>query len=440
MRRLISLALLLCAAPTAGALDLIEAHRAAVEHDADYAAEVSAAEAGREYAVQSRAQMMPRVNLTGQAANVDSTTRTSGDFSSLLSTDTSGKVYGYGVSISRPLYRPDLKADARNLAAQADIAALTFRAAQQDLILRVSQAYFTVLLAQDSLAFATAQKDAVAEQLAAAKERFDSGRARVTDVAEAQANFDALAAAQIAAESDLEVARARFYALTGRNGDDPEPIASGRLAVPPQDAQEWRDRARNDSIEVLVRTRQLDMADSEVERTRLAGRISLDMVAKLEDSRQNGDISSLAYPDQSRTLQVGVQFSVPVFAGGALQSRHRQAISQRNQARLELEATRRDVDVDVREAYTHVTSGALRVAALEQGLVSAQTSLEAGQLGREVGNRTNLDVLNLQQQVYDVKRDLADARYSYLLTQLKLQALAGELTESDLASLTRPAT
>jgi outer membrane protein len=138
-------------------------------------------------------------------------------------------------------------------------------------------------------------------------------------------------------------------------------------------------------------------------------------------------------------LQVGLQFSVPIYAGGALQSRYRQATAQRNQARLELEATRRDVDVDVREAYTQVTSGAQRVAALEQGLVSAQTSLEAGELGREVGNRTNLDVLNLQQQVYDVKRDLADARYGYLLTQLKLQALAGELTENDLAALTRPA-
>src|SRR5688572_2961538 len=220
MRRLISLALLLCAAPV-GALDLVAAHRAAVENDAAFAAEVSAADAGREYAVQSRSMMAPRVNLTGQAGKLDMETRATGDLSSLLSSETDGKTYGYGLSVTRPLYRPDLKADARNLAAQAEIAALTFKAAQQDLILRVSQAYFGVLLAQDSLAFATAQKKAVAEQLAAAKERFESGRARVTDVAEAQANSDALAAAQIAAASDLEVSRARFFALTGRNGEDP---------------------------------------------------------------------------------------------------------------------------------------------------------------------------------------------------------------------------
>ncbi len=438
MRRLICVALLLCAAP-AGALDLIAAHRAAVENDAAFAAEVSAADAGREYAVQGRAMMAPRVNLTGQAGKLDMETRATGDLSSLLSSDTDGKTYGYGLSVTRPLYRPDLKADARNLAAQAEIAALTFKSAQQDLILRVAQTYFGVLLAQDSLAFAAAQKEAVAEQLAAAKERFESGRARVTDVAEAQANFDALAAAQIAAESDLEVSRARFFALTGRDGEDPEQIASSLAARPPQDAQEWRDRARVESIEVRVRTLQLNMADAEVERTRLAGRISLDMVAKYEDSRQNGDLNALAYPDQSNKLQVGVQFSVPIFAGGALQSKHRQAIAQRNQARQEREGTRREVDVDVREAYTQVTSGALRVAALEQSLVSAQTSLEAAELGREVGNRTNLDVLSLQQQVYDVKRDLSDARYGYLLTQLKLSALAGELTENQLAALTRPA-
>jgi outer membrane protein len=438
MRRLISVALLLCAAPC-GALDLIAAHRAAVENDAAFAAEVSAADAGREYAVQSRAVMAPRVNLTGQAGKLDMETRATGDLSSLLSSETDGKTYGYGLSVTRPLYRPDLKADARNLAAQAEIAALTFKGAQQDLILRVAQAYFGVLLAQDSLAFATAQKAAVAEQLAAAKERFESGRARVTDVAEAQANFDALAAAQIAAESDLEVSRARFFALTGRDGEDPEQIASGLMARLPQDAQEWRDRARAESIEVRVRTLQLDMADAEVQRTRPVGRISLDMVAKYEDSRQNGDLNALAYPDQSNKLQVGVQFSMPIFAGGALQSKHRQAIAQRNQARQELEGTRRQVDVDVREAYTQVMSGALRVAALEQGLVSAQTSLEAAELGREVGNRTNLDVLSLQQQVYDVKRDLSDARYGYLLTQLKLSALAGELTENHLAALTRPA-
>jgi outer membrane protein len=255
------------------------------------------------------------------------------------------------------------------------------------------------------------------------------------NVAEAQANFDALVAAEIAADSDLAVARARFFSLTGRNGQDPDPIA----ATPPmvgQDVNVWRDRAGADSIAVRIRNLETAIAKTQVDRTRLAGRISIDLVAKYDDSRQHGDLSPLAYPDQSQALSVGVQFSMPIFASGALQSRYRQALAQLNQAQQELEATRRTVDVDVREAYTQVTSGALRVAALEQGVVSARTSLEAGELGREVGNRTNLDVLNLQQQLYDAKRDLADARYGYLLARLNLAAIAGALSERDLAGLT----
>ncbi|HKS53923.1 MAG TPA: TolC family outer membrane protein [Steroidobacteraceae bacterium] len=437
MRRLIPFVLLACVAPSAGALDLIEAHRAAREHDADFAAQMSAAEAGREYAVQSRAALLPRVNVSGQAGRRNQEVKQSGDLSSLLTSNASGNVYGYSVSISQPLYRPDAMADRRSLAAQSEISTLSFRAAEQDLILRVAQTYFGVLLAQDSLVFAKAQRAAVAEQLAAAKERFDSGRARVTDVAEAQANFDALAAAEIAAESDLAVSRARFFALTGRDGEDPDPIAGGKTAAALDDLQAWLNRARAGSLEIRVRERESAIAESEIKRTSRAGRLSVDIVAKVDDSRQDGELSPLAYPDQSTTKSIGLQFSMPVFAGGALESRHRQAVAQRNQAQQQLEATRREVEVDVRQAHTQVTSGALRVAALEQGLVSAQTSLEAGELGREVGNRTNLDVLNLQQQVYDVKRDLADARYGYLLTQLQLAALAGELTENDLNTLIR---
>jgi len=437
VRRLIPLVLLACVAPSAGALDLIEAHRAAREHDADFAAQLSAADAGREYAVQGRAALLPRVSVSGQANRRNQEVRQSGDLSSLLNADANGNVYGYSVSITQPLYRPDAMADKRSLAAQSEISALSFRAAEQDLILRVSQTYFSVLLAQDALAFAKAQRAAVAEQLAAAKERFDSGRARVTDVAEAQANFDALAAAEIAAESDLDVARARFFSLTGRDGEDPDPIAAGKMSASTEELQAWLNRARANSLEIRIRDRESAIADSEVKRTSLAGRLSVDLVAKLDDARQNGELSPLAYPDRARTSSVGLQFSMPVFAGGALQSKYRQAVAQSNQARQQLEATRREVEVDVREAHTQVTSGAMRVAALEQGLVSAQTSLEAGELGREVGNRTNLDVLNLQQQVYDVKRDLSDARYGYLLTQLKLAALAGELTENDLTTLIR---
>ena len=225
MRRLIFVVLLAVSPRPAGALDLIEAHRAAVEHDADFAAQLSAADARpRIRGAEPRLHVAARQSSRGQAGRRDRKCAQSGDLSSLLSSEHrrqrvrlrrehhAARCIGRTRWPTRAAWRR--RARSRHSHSRAE----------QDLILRVAQTYFGVLLAQDSLAFAKAQRAAVAEQLAAAKERFDSGRARVTDVAEAQANFDALAAAEIAAESDLAVSRARFFALTGRDGEDPEPI------------------------------------------------------------------------------------------------------------------------------------------------------------------------------------------------------------------------
>lgn len=438
MRRLISLIAIVCASQSASALDLTEAYRSALRHDAEFGAQASAAEAGREYFAQGRAAVRPRVSLSGQIARLSAEVETGiGEAGNLLTSDASGNVYGYGISLTQPLYRADAMADRRSLTARGQIAELTFTAARQDLILRVASAYFGVLLAQDTLTLARSQKAAVAEQLASAKARFEAGRARVTDVAEAQAQFDALLATEIAADNDLAVARARFVALTGREGEDPDPV-DVRPHAARETVQAWLDRADVDSLDNRIRNLELTIAETDVARTRLAGRVSLDLVAQYEDQRQSGDLSPFAYPDESRGFSLGVQVSVPLYAGGALQSQYRQAVAKRNQARQQLDATRRDVGVDVREAYLDVSAGAQQVAALEQGRVSAQISLDAGVLGREVGNRTNLDVLNLQQQVFDVQRDLADARYGYLLARLRLAALAGALSESNLTAVVSP--
>jgi outer membrane protein len=433
-RRLILVAALCSIAGPAQAIDLMESFRSALASDAQFAADASAAEAGRELAVQGRAALLPRVSVSGQYNRVGSQTSVDlpPEVAGIVESDASGDVYGYGIQLSQPLYRADLRADGQNLRAQSGISELAFRAARQNLILRVAQAYFDVLGAQDSLAFARAQKASVAEQLAAAEARFDSGRARVTDVAEAQASFDALVAAEIAAENELAVARARFFALTGREGEDPEPLAASTAAGPAEGLDAWLARARSESIEVRIRALEVGIAEAEMRRYRLAGRPQLDLVAKYQESFQDGELSQLAYPDRSEGSSVGLQFSMPVFASGALRSRHRQAVAEHRQAVQRLEAARRDVSVSTRQAHADVTAGALRVAALEQSLKSAEISLEAGELGQEVGTRTNLDVLTLRQQVFDARRALADARYGYLLTRLNLSAVAGQLTESEL--------
>jgi outer membrane protein len=435
--KLIVVAALCSISGPAQAIDLMESFRSALGYDAEFAADSSAAEAGRELAVQGRAALLPSVSVSGQYNRVGSKTNVDlpPEVADLVESDASGDVYGYGIQLSQPLYRADLRADGKSLSTQAEISELAFRAARQELILRVAQSYFDVLSAQDSLAFAKAQKASVAEQLAGAQARFDSGRARVTDVVEAQASFDSLVAAEIAAENELAVARARFFALTGREGEDPEPLTASAATGPADTLEAWLARARTESIEVQVRALELEIAEAEMRRHRLAGRPQLDLVAKYQESFQDGELSQLAYPDRSEGTTVGVQFSMPVFASGALRSRQRQAVAEHRQAEQQLEATRREVSVSTRQAHSDVRAGALRVAALEQSLKSAQISLEAGELGQEVGTRTNLDVLTLRQQVYDAKRALADARYGYLLARLNLSAVAGQLKESELEAI-----
>jgi outer membrane protein len=436
-RSLILISLLLVAARPAPAINLSESYQGALVHDAGFAADASAADVGRERGVQGKVALLPRISVSSQYNRL--VTRSSVDLppevSDLVTADANGNVYGFAVQLTQPLYRADLRADGKSLAAQAEIAALVFRAARQSLIQRVAQAYFQVLGAQDSLTLAQAQQASVAEQLAGAKARFESGRARITDVVEAQASFDSLVAAAIAAESDLAVARARFFALTGHEGEDPEPIAALAQLAPIEDVATWLARARTGSLDIRVRALELEIAEAGISRHRLTGRPQIDLVAKYEKSFQDGGLSQLAYPDRSEGRTIGLQFSMPVCASGALRSRYRQAVAERNQAQHQLEATQRDVEVSIRQSHADVTAGRLRVAALERSLESAKLSLEAGELGQEVGTRTNLDVLTLRQQVYDASRNLADARYGYLLSRLTLAAVAGELTESELDSI-----
>lgn len=437
MRRMIVCLLLCGLAPRALALDLVEAVRAAVEHDPAYAADVAAAEAGAEYARQGRAALGPRISLSGQYARVD--TRITADLPaaarSLLAPTARGDVYGYAISLSQPLYRPDAMADARQLRAQSEIASLALRAASQDLVLRVAQAYFQVLAARDALDYTQTQRQAVAEQRAAAEARFDAGRARATDVAEAQARFDALEAQRIAAENDLASARHRLARYTGLEGVDPDALPAGDLGGNVASLGVWQERARSGAIEPLVRAAEYRSAAAEERRTRLASRPTIDLVARVEDTRQSGELSPLAYPERSRVVSAGMQFSVPVFASGALASRHRAACAREREAAARLDASQRDAELAVRDAHSHVTSGRQRVAALEQALTSARLSLEAGELGLGVGTRTNLDVLALREQAFDAERSLSAARYDLALSILQLHALAGALDDAALQAV-----
>ena len=310
-----------------------------------------------------------------------------------------------------------------------------FKNAGQELILRVTQAYFDVLIAQDNVRLALAQKSAIAEQLEQAKRNFEVGSATITDTYEAQARYDLVGAQEIAAQSNLEVKMNSLQQLI--NAKPGQLQQRGQQFKPeapqPPDMEKWVEQAQQNNLQLAVVRAAAELAEKEVARNRGGHYPTLDLVANYSKNSANG--GSLGVGSDSNATAVGVQFNMPLFQGGATHSKWREAAANRDRAREELENARRNVDLQTRQAYLGVVNGIAQVQALQQAVKSGASLLEASKLGQEVGVRTNLDVLNAQQQLYSTQRDLYQAEYNYLLSQLRLKAAAGTLAEDDLAKV-----
>jgi outer membrane protein len=309
---------------------------------------------------------------------------------------------------------------------------------RQDLILRVAQAYFDVLLAQFNVGLAESQKAAVSEQLAQAKRNFEVGVATITDTNEAQARFDAIVAQQITAANDLDNRRAALRAIIGRTPNDLKRLGPGfEPQLPsPDSADAWIDRALASNIQVKLAQYNFDIATLEVERQRAGHLPTLDLVGSFGTQAASGS-TTIGVSNNSRQAVIGLALTVPLYQGGFVDSKVREALALQDTARQNLEAARRNALFAAQTGYSGVASAAASVKAFEQALVSAQTAYESNRTGQEVGVRTNLDVLNTQQQVYQTRRDLAQAYFNYLMGVLRLKSAVGTLDEADLAEVNR---
>jgi outer membrane protein len=341
------------------------------------------------------------------------------------------------LSASQPLYRPANLATYRQGERQIELAEYQLTAASQDLMIRVSQAYFDVLAAQDTLAFVRAQKAATAEQLASAKRNFEVGTSTITDTREAQARYDLVLAQEIAAENDLRVKKIALDTLVGRNDVEPSPLATPLELPPPQppSPEAWVAASEEASPAILQARKNVDIAELETEKARAGGKPTVDLTASYGLTRNDGGSSTLAQTSRNNNGNLGVALQWPLFTGFAVQNRIRETLSLEDKARADLEATRRQVAQAVRTAFFGVLSGQNQVRALESAEASSQSALDANRLGYQVGVRINIDVLNAQSQLYQTKRDLAQARYNVLLGHLKLRQANGTLQEEDLARL-----
>jgi outer membrane protein len=411
--------------------NLSEVYRAALAYDPTYAAARATYEAASEQLPQARAGLLPNVSLNANTRRNDiettiGATTTSSDFNSR----------GWGVSATQPIFRGQNFAAYSQSKISVQLAENQFRVAGQDLILRTARAYFDVLLAQDTLEFTRSQKAAITEQLAAAKRSFEVGTVTITDIHEAQARYDLVTAQEIAGLNDLEVKKRALNTLTGKPIDTLDPlVAKPALTVPaPGNMDDWVSRALADNLQVRIREQARQIADKEVGRTRAGHYPTLDLTASYLDNRNQNFTTQQG--DSKATL-VGLELGLPIFQGGLTSSQVRQAVANRERSRQELEDAQRNAALQTRQAYLNVTSTEAQVKALEAALSSSEKSLESTQLGLQVGVRTNVDVLNAQQQVFSARNDLAAARYNFLISVLNLKAAAGSLSAADLEEIDR---
>ena len=306
----------------------------------------------------------------------------------------------------------------------------------------MAQAYFDVLLAQDNVALSEAQKRAISEQLAQAKRNFEVGTATIVDTLEAQARYDQAVAKEVLDANDLEVKKRALQQLIGKFPEALKPLGD-RLELPrptPDNIDEWVKSANDSSLAILVAKAAYEIAAKEVDRAQAGHYPTVDLTATYNHNRNPasslGELVTGA-SITSKNAQVGLVLSVPLFAGGGTQSRVREALALRDRSRQDLDNTERTVAQSVRQNFLAVTNGIALVRALEQALASTQSQLDSSILGRDVGVRTSVDVLNAQQQVFQTRRDLQQARYAFILNSFRLRAAASTLKESDLELASR---
>ena len=426
----------LCAASGALAADLMQVYRDALSYDAQYAAARATAAAGRERLPQALAGLLPSVNATGSTYwNGSHYDYRPGGSSATQSYRNRYNTNSYGASLTQPLFRWQnwVQYDqAKLLVMQAEA---TFAQAGQELIVRVAQAYFDVLFASENLRAVQAEKTAIGQQLEQAKKNFEVGTATITDTYESQSRFDLARAKEIAAESELEVKRYALRALIGNEPGELNRLKDKAVVQPPQPAsmEPWVEAAERDSFLVQAQQAAAEAAGRAVEVSRAGHYPTLDVVANYSANNSPGQFG-IGEID-TRTRQLGLQLNIPIFQGGAVNSRTREAAAKRDAEFSALDNARRNSALNARQAYLGVVSGLAQVRALEAALVSGLSSLESNRLGYEVGVRINIDVLNAENQVYVTRRDLAKARLDTLLAQLKLKAAVGALGEADLEQI-----
>ncbi len=347
----------------------------------------------------------------------------------------------YGFSLRQSLYDQSNYENldiARGQVSQADA---TYNIAYQDFLVRVAGGYFSVLTAQDGVIFAEAEEKALQRQFEQAEQRFEVGLTAVTDVHEARASYDNARARAIVSRNNLADTKEALYELTGQYFDDYDPLQEVLPLVKPlpESPDEWVDIAMQYNPTVIFEQMNVEIADANIRLQRSGHYPTLDLVGSLNRFRNNkrafADLTGQNFATTEINAddnQVGLRLNVPLYQGGLITSRTRQARYVLNAVNEDLDQRQRAVVRATKNAYRAVIAGIEQVGAFGQAMVSAESALEATQAGFEVGTRTIVDVLIAQQRYFQAQRDNSLARHTYIVDHLRLKAAAGVLAEEDL--------
>lgn len=415
---------------SAWAENLIEVFDFSLRSDPQLLAEAASRLAVGELDDQATANFLPQVDLSANTGKtwVDASAQTFGG-------QTEYNNHGYTLSLVQSIYRRENFVQKEQAEIAIEGASASYVVAQQALIVRVSERYFGVLGAEDDLTFAIAEREAIAKQLEQTQQRFDVGMATITDTTEAQAAYDLANAAVIEAENALANANEQLRETSGQYIDELTGLQKDSPLVSPEpaDINQWSATALSQNPSLLLASSNVDSAAQTIELQKSGHYPSLDLVAqKNYDSQSDGNFSGSS---KTHTEAIGLQFNLPIYAGGAVVSRTREAAYRLDQAMQNEEQQRRLVTRQTRESFNGVMAGISRVKALKQAVVSNEKALESTQAGYEVGTRTTVDVLNARRNLFSARRDYARSRYDYILNTLRLKQAAGIVTFEDLVQI-----
>jgi outer membrane protein len=443
--RLAATLALVLAAAGAPAADLVDAWRAAQGADMEYAAARAARQAGEARREQGASLWRPSLQFSGTVGVANGETSTSGarfsapGFGTVTGANfdtsvTGGTATRWALQARQPLINLERDAQKRQLELAADVAELEWQAAQQALMLRVAERYFDAALAAEALRVQRRQQEAVDRSLAEARDRFKLGDAPVTDTHEAAARAQAIRAEVLAAETTLTLKQAALNDITGWSGQPLQPLAPGEVGAPPdlQALAAWLADAKAGNLQLRMQLANVEVARQEAAKYGAAAAPSLDLVASVAQDRLSGSGDFGSATNSLNNALIGVQLNVPLYTGGWRSARQDESLRLADKATAEGERQAQQVALQTRAAWLGLTVGASRVAALSDALVATRSRLEATRIGRQVGERTTLELLNAENDTAAAELALMQARVSLLLDRLRLAALAGKLDEAQL--------